>query len=158
MQLPLKWLWMLMNGFLLALKTSCMLFSLYVAVKQSDSKCVGTGEMWHIIKSFRMTTERPYAGLICFTKLSMYFLIPSLSLSLLHSSEVLLHNFSSACQSTQTTETHLLQPTLPEQTPVIDLSSPTSLSKWSYYCGESCSTSCLPKIPCLTCLNLFISS
>lgn len=100
-----------------------------------------------------MTTERAYAGLIL-----MYFPIPSLSLSLLQSSEVPLHSSSSAFQSTRTTETHLLRPTLPEQTPVIDLSSPTSLSKLTYYCGESCSTSCCPKIPCLTCLNLFISS
>lgn len=87
----------------------------------------------------------------------MYFLIPSFSLSLLHSSEELLHSSSSACQTTPTTETHLLHPTLPEQTPVIDLSSPTSLSKWSYYFRESCSTSCCPKIPCLTCSDFFIS-
>jgi len=87
----------------------------------------------------------------------MYFLIPSFSLSLLHSSEVLLHSSTSSCQTTPTTEMQLLQLTLPEQTPVIDLSSPTTLSKWSYYFGESCSTSCRPKIPCLTCLNQFIS-
>lgn len=100
--------------------------------------------------------EIPCRALMLYTKLSIYVLIPSFSLSLLHRSEVLLHSSTRACQTTPTTEIQLLQPTLPEQTPVIDLSSPTSLSKWSYYFGESCSMSCCPKILCLTCLNRFI--
>ncbi len=46
MQLPLKWMGILMNGFLLVLKTSSSLYTFYVAVKLSNSKRVGAGEIW----------------------------------------------------------------------------------------------------------------
>lgn len=132
-----------------------LLSTFNVGVKQSFKKLMEAADLAYTMKPFRIETERSHAGL--YTKLSIYVLIPSFSLSLLHRSEVLLHSSTSACQTTTTTETQLLQPTLLEQTPVIDLSSPTSLSKLSYYFGESCSTSCRPKILCLTCLNRFIS-